>query len=526
KNITERPPANLREAMQLMWVYCLVSYMDNYGRMDVYLGDFYARDIDEGVLTEEEASRLITALWQLIADLADEGKLGAAAQGRIVVGGAGRRNEENADRFALAALEVSRRMRVTEPNTTLRFCEGQTPALMTKALEMIGEGCIHPALYNDAVNVPALQKTYGASREDAEQYLPVGCGEFCLEAKSLNSPNGQMSYLAALDLVLHNGRDISTGAQAGLALGGPDDFPDFDSLVGAVKRQISHTHRLLALRHGFEIRAERKDAPFLFMSILNGACIARGKSILDGGIDYLGGMIETYGLTSLADSLTAIKTLVYETKEMSLRKLVRVLDHDFAGFESERQRMLRLPKYGNDVAEVDDLLVQLGAFICRDVLSHAAEAGLNYFTICSMNPGGFQFSRITAASADGRRKGDPMPIGNAPTQGRDTSGPTALLNSMAKPLNMHGGFVQNLKLAPTMFSTETQPKLEALLRTYFGAGGAQIMITCINQADLQDALDHPEKHENLVVRVGGWTSRYVALPKDIQIAILNRTLHA
>jgi len=143
-----------------------------------------------------------------------------------------------------------------------------------------------------------------------------------------------------------------------------------------------------------------------------------------------------------------------------------------------------------------------------------------------MNPGGFQFSRITAASADGRRKGDPMPIGNAPTQGRDTSGPTALLNSMAKPLNMHGGFVQNLKLAPTMFSTETQPKLEALLRTYFGAGGAQIMITCINQADLQDALDHPEKHENLVVRVGGWTSRYVALPKDIQIAILNRTLHA
>ncbi|MBT3381985.1 MAG: hypothetical protein HN742_25745 [Lentisphaerae bacterium] len=526
RNITAQPPGDLHEAIQLMWLYCLVSYMDNYGRMDVYLGDFYAKDIDEGVLTEEEASRLITALWQLIADLAGEGKLGAAAQGRIVVGGTGRRNEANADRFALAALEVSRRVRVTEPNTTLRFCEGQDAALMAKALDMIGEGCIHPALYNDAVNIPALQKTYGASPEDAEQYLPVGCGEFCLEARSLNSPNGKMNYLAALDLVLHNGWDISTGAQAGLSLGASGDFPDFDSLVRAVKQQISHTHRLLALRHGFEVQAERKHAPFLFMSILNGACIARGKSILDGGIDTMGGMIETYGLTNLADSLTAIKTLVYEREEMSLGELIYILDHDFEGFEKERQRMLRLPKFGNDIDQVDDLLVELGGFICHDVLSHAAEAGLDYYTVCSMNPGGFQFSRVTAASADGRRKGDPMPIGNAPTQGRDTSGPTALLNSMAKPLNMHGGFVQNLKLAPSMFSAANRPRLEAMLRTYFEAGGAQIMITCINQDDLQDALEHPEKHENLLVRVGGWTSRYVTLPKDIQIAILNRTLYS
>jgi len=526
RRITVDPPGNLLEAAQLMWIYSLVCYMDNYGRMDVYLGDFYAGDIDSGTLTEEQALSVISSLWRLIADLSSEGKIGAAAQGRIITGGRGRRNESNADRFALAAMEVTRRMGVTEPNLTLRFYPGQAPALMEKALDLIGAGCIHPALYNDEVNVPAVCETYGASLPDAEQYIPVGCGEFAIEGKSLNSPNAKLNYLAALDLVLHNGRDARTGAQIGLACGERSAFRTFEGIVAAFKKQVGYTHRLMARRHAAELEAERRHGSFLLMSMLNGRCIERGRSIVDGGIDYNGGMIETYGLTNVADSLFAIRTLVYERGVMTLAQLVDMLDSDFEGHERERRAMLGLPKYGNDHEGVDTLLCALHEFVCADVLEAGRRAGLDYFTICSMNPGGYDMGRVTGASADGRKAFEPMAIGNAPTPGRDTQGLTALLNSMVKPRCMHGGYVQNLKVNREMFRGPNRRKLEQCLGTYFERGGCQLMITALNRADLEQAMREPEKHRNLMVRVGGWTSRYVSLPRDMQRAILQRTMYA
>lgn len=523
--ITQRAPASLLEAAQLFWLYSLVAWMDNYGRMDVYFGDFYARDVDASPDGARQADRVIRALWRLIADLAGEGKLGAEAQARIVFGGRGRRNEANADRFALAGLEASRQLRLTEPNTTLRFHIGQDARLMTKAFDLIAEGCIHPALYNDEVNIPAIQRLYRTTPADAEQYVPVGCGEFAIEGRSLNSPNAMFSYLVALDLVLHNGIDPATGRQVGLALGTPDDFATFDALAAATKKQISHLNRLLALRHAAELAAERDTASFLHMSILNADCIDRGRSIVDGGVRYSGGMVESFGLTNLADSLTAIRQLVYEQKRMTLAQVVAVLDADFEGCQRERQWMLHAPKYGNDDDTADAMLVELSRFVCTDTNTHAAEAGLDYFTLCSMNPGGFELRPNTRASADGRRKGDPMAVGNAPTAGRDTAGVTAVLNSMRKPAPMHGGYVQNLKVSRTLFSPKHRATTEAVIGAYFAQGGAQLMVTVVSRGDLEMALKEPAQHANLMVRVGGWTSRYVTLPKDIQMEILNRTLH-
>ncbi|MBN1675261.1 MAG: hypothetical protein JXR37_29745 [Kiritimatiellae bacterium] len=517
--ITKRAPSTLREAIQLFLIYSVLAHMLNYGRMDVYLGDFYADDIDSGRLTEAEAKRLLAGLWPLLQENTTKW------MGRLLIGGKGRRNQANADRFALAALDVTQELRLTEPNLTLRFYQGQNPALFSRALDLIGSGCVHPSLYNDDVNIPWLARTYGATEAEACAYLPAGCGEYVLEGLSLNSPNSTINYTAALDLVLHNGFDTRTQTQIGLQLGTLEHFDSYDKLVDALKKQISHTNGLLATRHKLEVQAEAESAAFLFMSILNADCIARGKSIVDGGIRYNGAIVESFGLTNVADSLFVIRDLVYERKIMTLETLVEIVDANFEGYEKERRLMLALPKYGNDDVAVDRLFNHMHEFVCADTLSKAEATGFDYFTICSMNSGGHGYGLNTKASPDGRRAGEPLALGNNPTSGRDRNGATALLNSLALPKPMHSGFVQNLKLSPAIFKGENRRRLEALLDTYFAGGGTQLMITVVNKDDLEKALIEPEKYQNLLVRVAGFTARFVTLQPSLQQEILNRTLH-
>ena len=208
--ITQRPPETLREAAQLAWLYTLISGTVNYGRMDVYLGSFYAADVDSGRLSEAQALRLMQSLWQLIADRK------TTFNGRVFIGGRGRPDEASADRFALLAMEATRTVIEIEPQLTLRFYQGMNPALMAKALDMLGEGRTFPMLFNDDVNIPAVANGFGVPVKIAEQYLPYGCGEYCLDHLSFGSPNCSLNLLKALEGVLHHGVDVLTGEQIGL----------------------------------------------------------------------------------------------------------------------------------------------------------------------------------------------------------------------------------------------------------------------------------------------------------------------
>ncbi len=524
KNLTQNKPATLWEAAQLFWFYNAVSAMDNYGRMDVFLGDFYANDIDNGTISKEKADRLLQCIWQLIYDIREiNGNNKFMA--RIIVGGKGRRNEKNADRFALSAMDITREMHTSEPNLTLRFYSGQDPALFEKALDVIADGCIHPSLYNDDINIPWMQKTYKTTYEDAEQYLPAGCGEYVIEGKSLNSPNATINYAAALDLALHDGYDTISGTQMGIKTGTLDSYKTFDDLYNAFKQQVDYTNTLLAKRHQVELQAESESTSLLYMSILNHECIEKGKSIIDGGPRYNGAIIESFGLTNTADSLYVIKECVYNKKIMSLEKMVEILDADYEGYEKERQLFIDLPKYGNDNEDVDTLLMDIHDYICENTMEKAAGADFDYFTICNMNPGGFGYGQFTKATSDGRKHGEPLTIGNTPTSGRDIEGITALLNSMAKPKPYHAGYVQNLKTTPELLKDENRVKFKAALDTYFQEGGTQIMITAINQKDLEDALLNPDKHQNLLVRIGGYTTKFVALGEKLQQEVIQRVIY-
>jgi len=519
-NITERPPKNTREGMQLAWLYSLIAGVVNYGRMDVYLGDFYVNDIDSGAITEDDALALLKSLWQLIADRRIE------ANGRIIIGGKGRRNEANADRFALLAIEASRLIVETEPQLTLRFYDGMNPMLMKKALDVIGEGRIYPILYNDDVNIPAVMKAFEVPENDAEQYMPLGCGEYMIDAKSLTSPNCSLNVMKVLEATLRNGKDGQDGKPLGLQTGEPESFETFDDLWNAYAKQMEHYSDVLARRHVHEYMIEAQECAYLYVSALFGQCVAKGKSIVNGGAVYSGGSLESFGLVTAGDSLAAIKKLVYDEKKFTLPELVKMMDADFEGYERERKMLLSVPKYGNDDDETDEIVAKTSYQMCTAVIEAGKRAGLHHFLAVNINNSGHvAYGYGTGASPDGRKSGEPLANGNTPTAGMDKNGITAFLNSIVKiDPTVHAGYVHNMKFSRRMFR-EKRPIMEALLNTYFKNGGQQAMITVLDRGDLENAMREPEKYGNLIVRVGGFSARFVELEKTLQVDILNRTLY-
>jgi pyruvate-formate lyase len=519
-NLREAPPQTFREAAQLFWLYALLGDIRNHGRMDVYLGGFLARDLDAGVLTEAEALRLLQSLWRLMADRETR------VHNRVIVGGLGRPDEASADRFALLAMEATRTVHEPEPQLSLRFYEGMDPALMERALDVIAEGRTFPMLYNDEVNVPSVMAAFGVGRAEAEQYVPFGCGEYVLEHRSLGTPSGVINLLKALEVTLYNGVDPTTGRPMGLALGGLADFGTFEALWEAYARQVEHHVRLLAEQQALEYRVAGEQAAFLLHTLLYDDCLERGRALLDGGVRYLGGTLETYGNTNAADSLTALKALVYDSRRLTPAEALAALADDFAGHDRTRRLLQDAPKYGNDDDRADAMLLRVHDHVCGVTRAQAERVGLHsYLVVVINNAANTLLGHGTGASPEGRQAGTPMNNGNAPSSGNDRKGMTAMLNSIAKPAtDTHAGAVQNLKFSPELFRTR-RPELRALLETYFARGGAQAMITVVRRGDLEAAMATPELYPHVFVRVGGFSARFIDLSRDVQLEILQRTLY-
>jgi len=513
-------PATMREAIQLAWLYSLLAGVRNYSRMDVYLGDLYVQDLVAGRMTNAQALALLQSFWQLIADKK------TIYNGRVIVGGRGRPNEANADRFALLAMEATRTVLEVEPQLSLRFYEGMNPALMEKALVVIGEGRTFPILYNDDINVPAAAAAFDIPHEAAEQYLPYGCGEYVIDHQSYGTPSGTINLLKALELTLHNGVDPTTGRRIGIETGDLAQSGTFDDLFQAYKRQVEHFVDILADQEELEYRFAGETAPFLYLSMLYDDCIERGKGIFAGGIRYLGGTLETYGNINTADSLTAIRKLVYEERKFTLAELVRMLDADFAGYTLAQQQLRQAPKYGNDDDAADAMAIAVHEHISHTARNQRERTHLHsYMNVMINNSMNTIFGRTNAASADGRGKGKPLANANNPSGGCDRKGVTAFMNSLVKlDPSIHAGAVQNMKFGKELFTAHKE-KLRALLDTYFANGGTQAMISVVSRDELEKAMKEPEKYTHLFVRVGGFSARFVELSQDVQEEILSRTLY-
>ena len=519
--LTERKPTTFVEALQLTWIYTLVCGSLELGRMDTYLGDLFVHDIDNGILTEAEAESHLHSLWTLINDLF------RVVDGRIIIGGKGRTNEENADRLALFIMQAARSYgRSVLPQLTLRFHDGMNPQLMQSALSMIADGYTYPLLYNDDVMVPAVEKAHKLPAKVAEQYVPLGCGEIVLDHMGYGTPSGALNVLKALEITLHDGRDPITGKQLGLHTGELYSFHSYDELWSALKKQLTYFIEVLAEQEALEYKVTGKIAPFLLLSMLYDDCMERGQGMFSGGVRYLGGSLETYGNVNTADSLTAIRCAVFKNRQITLNELVTVLDHNFVGHDAIRALLRDQPKYGNDHAEADGTVTELHDFLCNTIRDQAQRVGLDwYLNVIINNSQNTTLGRWVGASADGRSSGAAMANANTPSGGSDRKGITALINSIVKPNpRIHAGAVQNLRFGRDVV-THDRVKFELILKTYFAKGGSQAMVTVIGRGDLEKALDEPEKYRHLVVRVGGFSARFVELSKDVQLEILSRTTY-
>lgn len=517
--IAERPPQTFREALQLMWLYTMLAsgkHMEGW-RLDTALGDFYARDLDRGVILEEEAMDLLLSLWTLYNEN------GEAAVCRIVIGGRGRRNEANADRFALAAMEATRRHRKVTPQLTLRFYAGQDPRLLQRAYDVIAETGVYPMLYNDDAVIPGIVRLLDVSPEEAASYHPLGCGEYMLAARSPSLLDSVWSIPKSLEAVLHNGRNTD-GVRIGPETGTLDAFDTFEKLEAAFRKQTEFAASLLARSYKSICDGYAHDCSFLLASLLTDDCVERGRGMFDGGVRYLGACGMGHGFTNAADALTAIRKLVYREKRVTLAELVAALDANFEGRAPLRKMLLAAPKFGNDQDEADRTLADMWRHINAAAKDAGARAGLRFLTISSVNPGGYGMGSVCGATADGRCKGEPFAIGNAPTAGFDTSGITAMFNSVAKVDPANGGATTNVKISREFF-TGSRAKTEALFGAYFARGGMQANVTVVSRGDLEAALRTPEKYSHVLVRLGGWSARFIDLEPAIQQEILRRTLY-
>lgn len=519
-------PESFKEGLQLVWLYSLAAQVVNYGRMDLYLGDLYIKDLESRKIIEEDALKYILEFFKLITERRKEKGENFQFNARIIIGGRGRRNEENADKLALLLIKATEIYNEPEPQLSLRIYKKMNRTLYEKALDSIGKGKTFPILYNDDINIPAIAEAFEIPEEEAIDYIPYGCGEYAIDHKSINSPNSSLNLLKILEITLNNGLDPITGRKIGIETGTLDKFDTFEKLFRAYKKQAEYFIENLAKRHSIELELEKETASFLYISLLYDFCIERGKSILEGGAKYIGGLIESFGLTDTADSLYAIKKKIYDEKKYSLKELVDILKKNFEGYENIRQDLLNLPKYGNDIDEVDCFVVKLSNHICNYTKKLAKPLNMEIFLIVNINNYyNVEFGKITGASTNGRKKGEPLANGNNPTAGMDKNGITAFLNSIVKvnPYN-HAGYVQNMKFSKELFNKH-RDKLEALLETYFESGGTQAMITVVDRRELEEALIYPDKYQNLFVRIGGFSAKFIELPKEVQLDIINRTLY-
>ena len=512
ENIKEKKPGTFHEAMQLFWLFALLAGVINYGRLDDYLGPYLVADLESGRLTDEEAYRYIHSLWTMIENRR------TTVNGRIIVGGKGRKHPKEADVFLHIAMKVAKNCRYVEPQFTLRFDKDTSEEIWDEALDALGAGATYPTLYNDDVNVPAVMYGMRVDEKAAEQYVPFGCTVFVIQGQSTGTPNICINLLKLLTIYMNDGIDPIDGKRKSgpVPLKKLEEYQTFEEFYDGYKALLDYYLDLSvkAQYHSYEVM--NQHVSFLFTSLLTDDCIARGKALLDGGVRYLGGTNETYGNINTSDSLWVIRDLVFNQKKYTLRQLNDAMLANFNGYEALRKDCLNCDKYGNDLETADTMANDLYEFVAKGVRNRGIAIGMQYFLIViSNNQLNTEWGNRTAASPDGRLSCMYMNPANNPQGGANKSGPTAMLNSLAKfDAKYHGGSVQNIKFSPSMFN-ENRAVIKSLFKTYFAKGGCHLMVTVVDKGVLED----------LIVRVSGFSAVFVDLSPNIQQELLSRVLY-
>jgi len=586
RHVPAKGAASFYEACQSFWFVQQLLQIESSGhsispgRFDQYMYPYYKKDLDNGRLTREFAQELLDCIWVKLNDLnkcrdaaSAEGFAGYSLFQNLIVGGQDRDGNDVTNDLSFMCITASKHVFLPQPSLSIRVWNKTPHVLMLKAADLTRTGIGLPAYYNDEVIIPSLLSR-GLTIEDAREYNIIGCVEPQKAGKTEGWHDAAFYNMCRpLELVFSNGYD--KGEKISIETGRVEDMTTFEEFYDAYKKQMNYNISLLVNADNAIDVAHATRCPLPFLSCMVDDCIKRGKTVQEGGAVYNFTGPQGFGIANMADSLYAIKKLVFEEKKVTLAEYKRALAMNYGqGFdeisaaeivtqivkemeakgmkvdesqiaamiatvmnaelpaeEKQKYEALRamideVPKFGNDIEEVDLFARDVAYTYTRPLLHYRNPRGGQFqaglYPVSANVPLGAQ----TGATPDGRLAHTPVADGVSPSAGKDVHGPTAAANSVSR-LD-HGiasnGTLFNQKFHPTALSGEKGlENFVALIRSYFDQKGSHMQFNVVDRETLLDAQKHPEKYAHLVVRVAGYSALFTTLSKSLQDDIIRRT---
>ena len=540
--VPARPATSFREALQSIWLLEVALHQENYeqalclGRADQYLYPYYRRDLDQGVITREEALELVGCLFVKMSEFvplfAENLAMlfsGFPANPSITIGGMSGDGGDATNELSHLFLDTRALIQTRHPNLHARVHAKSPGYYLDRICEVVKEGGGMPGLVNDDVIIPALVRK-SIAEEDARDYVVIGCVEISVPGKTFGSTDAAlMSLPICLEMALSNGYSRVMQEEVGLETGDPRDFRKMEDLLDAFRTQATYVIEQMVIGLNALGIAHRELYPSPLLSCLTEGCLETGNDVTAGGAVYNFTGVQGVGVADVADSLAAIDRLVFTEKRITMDELLRALEDNFDGHERLHQLIMSgVPKYGNDSELPDRYAREVAEIFCQEVAKHRNPRGGVYLPgfLSMTNHKGF--GKFVGALPSGRKALETFANGISPCDGADTRGPTAYLKSVAKVdySQATNGVAVNLKFNPLYLKGAMGTKnLGALLRTYFALGGMHLQVNVIDRQTLLDAQSNPSKYAGLMVRVAGYSAYFADLSREVQDEIIARTEH-
>lgn len=551
ERVPAEPARNFREALQAAAFVMASVQLEQpgvsigTGRLDQYLYPFYRKEIENGSITKEQALELLECLWLKLAEsnrVAPEvltfAHNGYPAWIQVPVGGQTADGYDAANDISYMLLDVSSNLQLHEPTVSARIHSRASDGFVLACCEAVkAHGGGHPALFNDDVIIPS-QMAYvpHITKEDAYDYSVIGCSEIGMAGRGTEGlPYHAMSMGRVLELMLQ-GRDPVGGAALTSGAGDMLKWKNFDDMMRAFREQSAIWARIMFLQQLPLIEAHNRYRPCPYLSSITRDCIKRGASYYDGGALYgnRAAVACIVGIATLADSLAAIRKLVFDDKVITMDQLKHALETNFEDAStvptgsSIRDMCLNAPKYGNDDPYVDNIAKDCLNIVVKELRKHETLPGQGYGATISPVAAHIPYGFLCGATPDGRKKGMPLSDACSPAQGSDVNGPTATIKSVSnlEHINLVQGTIFNMKMHPASLQTSVgMSKWADLIRTYFDLGGWEVQFNVVSAETLREAQAHPEQYKDLVVRVVGYSAFFTELDRVVQDDIIRRTEH-
>ena len=540
--IASHPAHSFYEAVQSIWFLFTILHMESNassfspGRIDCWLWPYLKQDLEQGVLREQDALEILECFWlkcNQIVYLRNRNSAkyfaGFPIGFNICIGGVDEEGTDVCNVLSFLCLKAQEHLGLPQPNLSVRLHEHTSSELLQEAITVVSKGSGMPQFFNDKAIIRAMEDTLGITREDARDYAIVGCVELTTQGNNLGWSDAAMFNLCkALELTLNHGRDLLNGEQLCEDMGGLDTYQNFAELEDAMRQIVDFYIEEMMNAEVVLEQAHQKYLPSAFLSTVINDCMKQGLDVTRGGAHYNLSGIQMIQVANLADSLAAIRQLVFEEHSVSGKEYLDALQADYEGYEILRARILnKVPKYGNDVAWVDELGTRWATYFRSRMNDYVNYRGGKFHTGMYTVSAHVPMGENVGASADGRKALEPLADGGlSPVYGRDLLGPTAVLKSVSRlpdPLTTNGGLL-NMKFLPEFFeSEEGRIKFEHFLRAFVDLEIPHIQFNVVRREDLLDAKIHPERHRSLTIRVAGYTAYFVELDGKLQDEIIERT---